>query len=95
MCCQTITTPIAHVIFYFSSEQVTPVVLSAARNKGMSEVGQLLAKGLFGLCVGSVGREQGAELSPPSSSQRMWEALGLHERLWEKPDIAHMEILIL
>lgn len=62
---------------------------SSARNEGMSEVGRLLAKGWFGLCVGSVGGEQGTELSPPSSSQRMWEALGLHERLWEKLDTAH------
>lgn len=68
MCCQTIITPIAYVTFYLSTEQVTPVVLSAARNEGMSEVVQLLAKGYSGLCVGSVGREQGAELSPPSSS---------------------------
>lgn len=61
----------------------------STRNEGMSEVGQLLAKGWFGLCVGSVGGEQGAELSPPSSSQRTWEALGLHERLWEKLDTVH------
>lgn len=67
MRCQTIITPVADVTFNLSSEQLTPVVLSAARNKGMSEVGQLLAKGWFGLCVGSVGGEQGAELSPPSS----------------------------
>lgn len=67
VCCQTIITPVEYVTFYLSPEQVAPVVLSAARNEGMSEVVQLLAKGCFGLCVGSVGREQGAELSPPSS----------------------------
>lgn len=50
MCCQTIITPVAYATFYLSSEQLTPVVLSAARSKGMSEVGQLLAKGWFGLC---------------------------------------------
>lgn len=68
MCCQTVITPVAYVTFYLSSEQVTSAVLSAARNKGMSEFGRLLAKGWFGLCVGSVGREEGAELSSPTSS---------------------------
>lgn len=68
MCIVKIITPVAYATFYLSTKQVTPVVLSAARNKGMTEVVQLLAKGCFGLCVGSVGGEQGTELSPPSSS---------------------------
>lgn len=60
VCCQTIITPVEYVTFYLSPEQVAPVVLSAARNEGMSEVVPTVGQGVLWALCGVCGQGTGS-----------------------------------